>query len=163
MVEEVARRLKEGSQTHADQSVSAPNADDAGTKQVFEVMSGFLGHLQSVIGEGASHALIRYGAFEEGKRIATTAGGNMDDARQAFDLLFRQETSISAESEDTYEVRVRGSGWVRENPSALDVFAVGLLEGLLQTVVRRRFKGELITRSLGGNAVMVFRLDPAGN
>lgn len=136
------------------------HAPDA--QRLVTLTAGVLANIQSVVGEGAAQALFRYGAFEEGKRLAQEAGAaRFETALATFDQVFGHESSGTKTQDGGVEIRLQHCSFIREDRRALDLLLIGLYEGMLQAVMQVRYKGQIVGRQADGGAVLRFELDPS--
>lgn len=124
--------------------------------ELVRVLQGVLTGVQGVVGEGASQALLRYGAFEEGKRLATKRGQpQLDGMMMHVDRLFGQTSTAERLREGTVRVELYGSPVVGAENPLIDTILLGLYEGLLNGLFQARFKGAVMQRQ-GGDATLTF-------
>lgn len=125
----------------------AAEADWAGTLEFF---NGILLRLGDVIGAGAVHSLVRYGALSEGSKWAARLQG-MDavEALAVAGRLLHLEVHARRTRASTYEVRVRAPAYVQLRRGGPIGLVVGLIEGVLSSVLRAKFElvGEPVIES----------------
>lgn len=109
-----------------------------------QLVSGLLGHIRQIVGDGASYAMLHYGAVEEGKRIGSSAA-NLDFAQAVarIDAVLGQESELVKDDATAVTVRVRESAFLRTGHRSVQGIVVGLLEGALSASRHGRFKGSI--------------------
>lgn len=121
-------------------------ADDA-----VQLVSGLLAHIKQIVGDGASYAMLHYGALEEGKRLGS-AYSAQDLARmlERFDALLSQQTEVVKDDGATLTVRVHSSELLKTGHRAVQGIVVGLLEGSLSASRHGRYKGNVVQPTAAG-------------
>ena len=139
-----------------------PDANDGqAVPQVVRILEGVLSSIQAVVGEGAAQALLRYGAFEEGRRLATERDfTDIDEAARHVGHLLACEASARSD-DDTVHVTVGGCAALAPRSSVLDTLLLGLFEGVIHGTLKRRLRGTIGTRDDAGAAEATFRPDDA--
>ncbi|MFA5861961.1 MAG: hypothetical protein WDA16_09745 [Candidatus Thermoplasmatota archaeon] len=110
-----------------------------------QLVSGLLGHIKQIVGDGASYAMLHYGAVEEGKRI-----GSAYNSQDLVQILGRIDSALAQQSEvikddgTTVTVRVHSSALLRTGHRSVQGIVVGLLEGALSASRHGRYKGTVV-------------------
>src|SRR5438552_16878034 len=123
-----------------DERVMSGVADDA-----VQLVSGLLAHIKQIVGDGASYAMLHYGALEEGKRLGSgNSAQELGKMLQRFDELLAQQSEIIKEDGSSVTVRVHSSALLKTGHRAVQGIVVGLLEGTLASSRLGRFKGTIV-------------------
>ena len=115
------------------------------------LLAGILSRMQDVVGEGASYAMLHYGAVEEGKRLGARIGGDLPRLLGAIDALLGQRTEVARDAGDEVTLVVRGGRLLRGDRATRGL-VLGLLEGALGGARGARYSG---TASSAGGAVVL--------
>jgi hypothetical protein len=121
-------------------------ADDA-----VQLVSGLLAHIKQIVGDGASYAMLHYGALEEGKRLGS--GYSQQDLAKMltrFDALLAQQSEVVKDDGASVTVRVHSSELLKTGHRAVQGIVVGLLEGSLSSSRHGRFKGNIVQPMAAG-------------
>jgi hypothetical protein len=130
------------------------------TREGLRVLQGVLASVQGVVGEGAAQALFRYGAFEEGKRLAMERSGQgIEDLVDEIARLVRIDGEVKAANRDHVEVEIHSSDMLAEDSPILDTLMLGLMEGLIAGIQGGRLRGQIVSRGGNGSGSLVFRPD----
>jgi hypothetical protein len=110
-----------------------------------QLVSGLLGHIRQIVGDGASYAMLHYGAVEEGKRFGSGYGPmDLPKVLQRIDAVLLHESEVAKDDVDVVTVRVRASPLLRTGHRSVQGIVVGLLEGALSASRQGRFKGQIV-------------------
>src|SRR5438477_10540128 len=108
-----------------DERVMSGVADDA-----VQLVSGLLAHIKQIVGDGASYAMLHYGALEEGKRLgAGYSAQALAKMLGRFDALLVQQSEVVKDDGATVTVRVHSSALLKTGHRAVQGVVVGLVEG----------------------------------
>lgn len=119
-------------------------------RDTVELISGLLGHMRQIVGDGACYAMLHYGAMEEGKRIgAGTDPADLSQVLGHLDLLLLQRTEVLKDEGSTVTLRVHSSGLLEGNQRAVHGIILGLFEGALTASRSGRFRGAAIASEDG--------------
>lgn len=111
-----------------------------------DLISGLLGHMRQIVGEGASYAMLHYGAVEEGKRLGAAYGAaDLAGALERLDAILLQKSEILADEAGRVTLRVQGSSFLATGQRSVQGVVVGLLEGCLAASRQARFTGEILS------------------
>lgn len=110
-----------------------------------QLVSGLLGHIRQIVGDGASYAMLHYGAVEEGKRIGSAAP-NHDFAKavERIDAVLGHQSEVLKDDTNFVTVRVRESALLLTGHRSVQGIVIGLLEGALSVSRHGRFKGSIV-------------------
>jgi len=116
-----------------------------------QLVSGLLGHIKQIVGDGASYAMLHYGAVEEGKRIGAGYDNKGLHAMLArIDAVLAQQSDVLKDDGDTVTVRVHSSPLLKTGHRSVQGIVVGLLEGALSASRHGRFKGAVVQPTTAG-------------
>lgn len=110
-----------------------------------QLISGLLGHMKQIVGDGASYAMLHYGAVEEGKRLAAgTSAADLPRVLERIDAILQHRTEVVKDDGSIVTLRVHSSGLLRTGHRSMQGIVVGLLEGSLAASRQGRFKGQIV-------------------
>jgi hypothetical protein len=110
-----------------------------------QLVSGLLGHIRQIVGDGASYAMLHYGAVEEGKRLGAGYGAaDLPKLLERIDGILVQSTEIAKDDGGVVTVRVKDSQLVRTGHRSVQGIVMGLLEGALSASRQGRYKGTVV-------------------
>lgn len=110
-----------------------------------QLVSGLLGHIKQIVGDGASYAMLHYGAVEEGKRIGSTyESKDLSNMLRRIDAVLAQQSDVLKDDGDIVTIRVHSSPLLRTGHRSVQGIVVGLLEGALSSSRHGRFKGSVV-------------------
>lgn len=110
-----------------------------------QLISGLLAHMRQIVGDGASYALLHYGAVEEGKRLgAGCAPGDLGKVLERMDALLGQRSEVVKDDGASLTVRVHESALLRTGQRSMQGLVMGLLEGSLAASRHGRYKGQIV-------------------
>jgi hypothetical protein len=113
-----------------------------------QLVSGLLGHIKQIVGDGASYAMLHYGAVEEGKRIGAAYGSaELSDMLARIDSVLAQRSEVLKDDGATLTVRVHSSALLSTGHRSVQGIVVGLLEGALSASRHARYKGLLVAHA----------------
>ena len=126
------------------------------SRDTVQLLSGLLGHMRQIVGDGACYAMLHYGAMEEGKRFGSgTAPADLQKVLDRFDHLLLQRTEILKDDGTNVTIRVHSSPLLENNNQrAVHGIILGLVEGALTASRAGRFKGSVIS----GNGEILLEL-----
>lgn len=117
-----------------------PAQDDA-----VQLISGLLAHIKQIVGDGASYAMLHYGAVEEGKRLGSGYGaGDLAKILERIDAVLGHRSEILKDDGGAVTVRVQASALLRTGHRSMQGVVVGLLEGSLAASRHGRYKGQVV-------------------
>lgn len=106
---------------------------------------GLMGHMKQIVGDGASYAMLHYGAIEEGKRIGHGADPrDLGGLLKTLDGIMLQETTIVQDDGHMVVLRVRPSAVLDADARVMQGIVLGLVEGALTSSRSSRHKGTLV-------------------
>lgn len=110
-----------------------------------QLISGLLGHIKQIVGDGASYAMLHYGAVEEGKRLGSGyAPQDFGKVLERIDAVLGHKTEVLKDDGGTITVRIQQSALLRTGHRSMQGVVVGLLEGSLAASRHGRFKGQVV-------------------
>lgn len=125
------------------------------SRDTVQLISGLIGHMRQIVGDGACYAMLHYGAMEEGKRFGSGTGpSDLTKVIERFDHLLLQKTEILKDDGTTVTIRVHSSPLLDGNQRAMHGIILGLLEGALTASRAGRFKGSVVS----GNGELLLEL-----
>lgn len=126
--------------------------------EAVKLISGILGHMRQIVGEGASYAMLHYGAVEEGKRIGSAYGpDDLPLVLTHLDAILRHRSDLLQDDGGTVTVRVDASSFLATGPPAVEGVLVGLLEGCLGASRQARFRGQVVASASPGDVTIQLR------
>lgn len=115
------------------------------SRDTVQLISGLIGHMRQIVGDGACYAMLHYGAMEEGKRFGAGAGpGDLPKVLERFDQLLLQKTEILKDDGPNVSLRIHSSALLEQNVRAMHGIVLGLVEGALTVSRAGRFKGSVV-------------------
>lgn len=121
------------------------------------LVSGILGHLKQIVGEGASYSMLHYGALEEGKRVGVAYGAiDLALLLGRFDAILAQRSEVEHDDGEAVRVRVHSSELLRSGHRAAQGIVVGLLEGALCASRNARYRASVLAPSAPGAITIEF-------
>lgn len=110
-----------------------------------QLLSGLLAHMKQIVGDGASYAMLHYGAVEEGKRIGTGyAEQDLPRILERLDAMMGQRTEIVKDDGSSITLRVNTSALLKTGHRSMQGVVIGLFEGSLASSRHGRFKGQVV-------------------
>lgn len=110
-----------------------------------QLVSGLLGHIRQIVGDGASYAMLHYGAVEEGKRLGNGyAAQDLPSILGRVDALLGHKTEIMKDDAAAVTIRIHESSLLATGQRAMQGIIVGLMEGALSSSRHGRYKGTLL-------------------
>lgn len=110
-----------------------------------QLITGLLGHMRQIVGEGACYAMLHYGATEEGKRFGEGAAPqDLQKMLARFDELLQQRTEILEDDGERIRLRVHPSPLMDADQRPAQGIVLGLVEGALTTSRGARYKGAIV-------------------
>lgn len=110
-----------------------------------QLISGLLGHIKQIVGDGASYAMLHYGAVEEGKRLGSGySPQDLAKVLERIDAVLGQKTEVLKDDGGSVTVRVVQSPLLKTGHRSMQGVVVGLLEGSLAATRHGRFKGQVV-------------------
>lgn len=110
-----------------------------------QLISGLLAHIKQIVGDGASYAMLHYGAVEEGKRIgASYAPTDLGKLLERVDGVLGHKSEVVKDDGGSVTVRVHSSPLLRTGHRSMQGVVVGLLEGCLASSRHGRYKGSVV-------------------
>ena len=104
------------------------------------LFGGILARMGEIMGTGAVYSLVHFGAVAEGRRLGLELGSKTPQECSAFAAALLH-ISMSAESRQArLTVKVQPGGALDTRDRAVAAMIVGLLEGLLGSATRQRYK-----------------------
>jgi hypothetical protein len=115
------------------------------SEDTVQLISGLLGHMRQIVGDGACYAMLHYGAMEEGKRFgASTPPDDLARMLARFDQLLQQKTELLKDDGANVMLRVHSSPLLDGNHRAVHGIILGLVEGALTASRAGRYKGSAV-------------------
>lgn len=125
------------------------------SRDTVQLISGLLGHMRQIVGDGACYAMLHYGAMEEGKRFgAGTGPADLQKVLDRFDHLLLHKTEVLKDDGTNVTIRVHSSPLLENNQRAVHGIILGLVEGALTASRAGRYKGSVIS----GNGELLLEL-----
>ncbi|HEX2021965.1 MAG TPA: hypothetical protein VHH36_04585 [Candidatus Thermoplasmatota archaeon] len=125
-----------------------------------QLIAGLLTHMKQIVGDGASYAMLHYGAMEEGKRFGGGYGANdLPQVLERIDSVLLQRSEVLADDGATVRVRVFQSPLLATGQRSVQGVILGLLEGALSASRQGRYKGALVPTADKGELVVELKRD----
>lgn len=125
------------------------------SRDTVQLISGLIGHMRQIVGDGACYAMLHYGAMEEGKRFGAGASATeLSTVLSRLDELLLQRSEILKDDGSTVTIRVHSSAFLDSNQRAMQGVILGLVEGALTASRSGRYKGTV----LNGNGELLVEL-----
>lgn len=110
-----------------------------------QLISGLLGHIKQIVGDGASYAMLHYGAVEEGKRLGSGyAPQDFPKILERIDAVLGHKAEVLKDDGGAITVRIHQSPLLKTGHRSMQGVVVGLLEGSLAASRHGRFKGQVV-------------------
>lgn len=125
-----------------------------------QLIAGLLTHMKQIVGDGASYAMLHYGAMEEGKRFGGGFGaGDLPQVLGRIDTVLLHRSEVLADDGATVRVRVFDSQLLATGQRSVQGVILGLLEGALSASRQGRYKGALVPTAEKGELVVELKRD----
>lgn len=125
-----------------------------------QLIAGLLTHMKQIVGDGASYAMLHYGAMEEGKRFGGGYGANdLPKVLDRLDTVLLQKSEVLADDGATVRVRVHSSPLLATGQRSVQGVILGLLEGALSASRQGRYKGSIVTGAEKGELILELKRD----
>jgi hypothetical protein len=116
-----------------------------------QLVSGLLAHIKQIVGDGASYAMLHYGAVEEGKRLGQGYQPNeLPKALSRLDAILAHKSEVVKDDGGSVTVRVHSSPLLKTGHRSVQGIVVGLMEGTLSASRHGRYKG-VVVEGLAGS------------
>jgi hypothetical protein len=116
--------------------------------------------MKQIVGDGASYAMLHYGAMEEGKRFGGGYGASdLPQVLQRIDAVMLQNSEVVADDGGSVRVRVTASPLLVTGQRSIQGIILGLLEGALSSSRQGRYKGAILPSSDKGELLVELKRD----
>lgn len=125
-----------------------------------QLIAGLLTHMKQIVGDGASYAMLHYGAMEEGKRFGGGfAAKDLPEVLGRIDAVLLQTSEIVEDGGDALRIRVHSSPLLSTGQRSVQGVILGLLEGALSASRQGRYKGVVLQSAEKGELVVELKRD----
>ena len=123
-----------------------------------QLISGLLAHIKQIVGDGASYAMLHYGAVEEGKRLGSSyRAGDLVPLLRRVDALLSHQSEVVKDDGSNLTIRVQQSRLLSTGHRSMQGIVVGLFEGALSASRQARYKGQIVQPVTQGELTVELR------
>lgn len=120
-----------------------------------QLIAGLLTHMKQIVGEGASYAMLHYGAMEEGKRFGAGYGpADLPRLMERIDGVLGHRSQLLKDEGNLVSVRVHASPLLLTGQRSVQGVILGLLEGALTASRQARYKGTILPAAEKGELLL---------
>lgn len=125
-----------------------------------QLIAGLLTHMKQIVGDGASYAMLHYGAMEEGKRFGAGYGASdLPRVLERIDGVLMQRSEVVSDDGATVKVRVHSSSLLTTGQRPIQGVILGLIEGALSSSRQGRYKGAVLQTAEKGEMLIELKRD----
>ena len=125
-----------------------------------QLIAGLLTHMKQIVGDGASYAMLHYGAMEEGKRFGAGYGpGDLPRVLERIDTVLMQRSEVVGDDGSSVKVRVHSSALLSTGQRSIQGVILGLIEGALSSSRQGRYKGTVLQTAEKGEMLVELKRD----
>ena len=125
-----------------------------------QLIAGLLTHMKQIVGDGASYAMLHYGAMEEGKRFGGGFGqADLPKVLARIDAVLYQTSEVVEDGGDSLRIRVHSSALLLTGQRSVQGVILGLLEGALSASRQGRYKGAVLQSAEKGELIVELKRD----